>query len=74
MESISIHPGVKSGKRIYPLAHTSKPQKSKGGKLGKKRQRLNQRQLARDSTLKMVKTPMAAEAFRQPGSMNQHKR
>lgn len=72
MQSTSIHPGVKDGKRRFPLSHTNKPSKRKNGLLAKLRRRLNLRQIAHAMT---IKTPhVKVEAFRAPGSMNPHKR
>lgn len=70
MESLSIHPRnwpkIGNGVKV----DTSKPYKG-GGKLAKKQARLNARRLDHSATLK---TPgVKPEAYKSPGSMNDHK-
>jgi hypothetical protein len=69
--NFSIHPRNWLGGG--PVKDTSRPWKG-GGKLQKKYRRLQRRVIEHAATLKSLKqgkTP--PEAFKQPGSLNQHK-
>lgn len=67
----SIHPRNWSGMN-GPVKNTCKPWKGKG-KLAKKQERLHKRRLAQAATLKTISAKIPPEAFKQPGSMNEHK-
>lgn len=74
MESTSIHPRVKGGVTFYPKVDTSKPRKTKASRYEKRARRLNLRITAAASTRKSLPSNANPEAYRIPGSMNQHKR
>jgi len=71
MDAISIHPGVVGGRRQYPLDRSTKPYKNKG-KLAKKMKILARRRLAHSATLKGLPSNVPPEAYKVPGSYNQH--
>ena len=72
MDNISIHPGVQEGRRRFPLESNTRPFKN-NGKLAKKMKILARRRLAHAGTLKGLPTNVPPEAYKVPGSMNQHK-
>lgn len=65
-KDVSIHPYGR------PARNTSKPHQGKG-KLAARRKRLSDRRTAHAALLKTLPAKVA-NAFRVPGSMNQHKR
>lgn len=75
MESLSIHPRVRSGRTAFEKSNTSKPKGPKAKHFDKKSRRLNLRQNACAATRKSLQRAKVPDsAFRMPGSMNQHKR
>lgn len=74
MESQSIHPRVVGGRAIHQKVDTSKPKKGRAKKYEKQARRLNLRQTACDTTRKSLPSGFNPEAYKMPGSMNQHKR
>lgn len=72
LDPISIHPGVKDGRRVHALSKTSKPVNGQPkAKLARKLKVLNMRQVACSATHKSV-GPANAPTYTMPGSMKGH--
>lgn len=69
MEAISIHPGVRGGRRVHALSKTSKPVNGKvKGKLAWKQKALNVRQVSCAASQKADKKANGI-GYTMPGSM-----
>lgn len=69
MDNISIHPGVRNGRRVHALSKTSKPVNGKvTGKLAWKQKVLNVRQIACVASQKADKKSNGI-GYTMPGSM-----
>ena len=67
-----MHPGVISGRRVYPLVNTCTTCKKSGkGKLGKHQARLGRRRSAHSETLRTLPSNVNPLSFKAPGSMKQ---